>query len=212
MVGGEVQRKQARISVRPNLLQRDSGFGQTDLGDFGSFAPTQHLARSRFAVGSCNIAFCQSFSFGELRISPVAGHFDINLGLRQLGLFFGRSLRVVQILEVLRSFLLFLKCCNLFFRKSAHAELIEQTLDRIFLIRRNRGLWTTDQYSNAVDVEFLESLSQLFGCPSLNVLTMGEQVQHVRGLRYITEIRRQNRIESLRNQPAYVSESLDNAQ
>src|SRR5439155_10053658 len=44
-------------------------------------------------------------------------------------------------------------------RLSPRRGLIEQAVDRIFLIRRDGRLGPANQYRDAVDVEFLESLS-----------------------------------------------------
>src|SRR5262245_19318501 len=112
-----------------------------------------------------------------------------------------------------RRFLLFGKGSDLFFSQTARPKLVKQLLYRVFLRRvwLDLRLGSTNQYGDAINVELTESLTQFLGAASLNLLTMGQEIQHVRRLSHIPKIRRQDRVERLRNQSSNVSETLNDA-
>ncbi len=105
------------------------------------------------------------------------------------------------------------ECRDLLLRQTPHAKLVEQPFDRIFLYRSDSIFDSGRPINTAMQLmsNSLKSLSELLGGPALNVLAMGQQVQHVRGLSHIPEIGCQDRVQRLRDQASNISESLDHA-
>ena len=63
------------------------------------------------------------------------------------------------------------------------------------------GFGPADEDGDAVDVELLEAPAEFLGRAALDFLAMREQVEHVRALRDVAEVRGEDRIERLRDEP-----------
>src|SRR5829696_3197311 len=121
-------------------------------------------------------------------------------------------MRMIERFQLHSGLLLFRERFLLLLSKAALAELIEQSIDRIFLAgAQSPRLGTANQHGDAVDIELLEAPPEFLRGPTLNVLTAREQVEHVRALRDVSKVRGEDRIECLRDEPAHIPKALDNA-
>ena len=74
--------------------------------------------------------------------------------------------------------------------------------------RRHPGDVEAGERDQVRESRGLETRAQLFRRARLNLFAFRQQIEHVRCLRDVTEIRRQDRVERLGNQPLHISETF----
>ena len=160
-----VQGEQPRVAVGPDLLQEDRRLGQTDLGDLRRLALARAVpatatspsarATSRRASRSAS-ASCASPRLAAISMSTLVWVSSVCLAAGRL--------RLVQLLQLHRGFLLLAVGRLLLLGQPPLPELVEEPLDRVCALPgATLRLRPADQHRDAVDVVLLEAPAELLG-------------------------------------------------